>query len=325
MLPNTTSKLPLWARQRLSHMTSLVSLYLLGKVDADEIVSPLRRLASARRNSGPLWCREPPSNTPPTSDAGESSEPPLDPCHLQNLPRRTSSSSVRTALTADPSVTSLSDAEASSAVDASATVRPLLPSRSLGASPRAPTSCFAPSETDESPTFYSTPYTMNMPAFRHGPIRIPKSGSLVDRSIMPDKTLDWTAFQVAILGGAGDLCSGNTDLTRRSDDELEDITHWFGGFGFESAGRLVRGRHSAPAHYRPGVVGYSYAAASLDADTMLKGCGRLDNRRSLPQSPMLELETIGGGQGGDPIIMGCNLAGDLREFLDLASQQPGWS
>ncbi|PNH26464.1 hypothetical protein VD0002_g5606 [Verticillium dahliae] len=65
---------------------------------------------------------------------------------------------------------------------------------------------------------------------------------------MPDKTLDWTAFQVAILGGAGDLVSGGSDLTRRTDDdEFDDITAWCDDFGFESAGRLVRARQSAPA------------------------------------------------------------------------------
>ncbi|EGY20862.1 uncharacterized protein VDAG_02386 [Verticillium dahliae VdLs.17] len=82
---------------------------------------------------------------------------------------------------------------------------------------------------------------MNMPTFRHGRIRTPKPDSILYANIMPDKTLDWTAFQVAILGGAGDFFSGSSDLTRRpDDDEGEDITAWFEDFGFESAGRLVR-------------------------------------------------------------------------------------
>ncbi|KAM9873935.1 hypothetical protein VDGL01_11999 [Verticillium dahliae] len=66
---------------------------------------------------------------------------------------------------------------------------------------------------------------MNIPTFSHGRIRIPKPESILCADVMPDKTLDWTAFQVAILGGAGELVSGGSDLTRRTDDdEFDDIT-----------------------------------------------------------------------------------------------------
>ncbi|KAH7363612.1 hypothetical protein B0T11DRAFT_201713, partial [Plectosphaerella cucumerina] len=211
----------------------MMKYHLRGKIEADETVIPIRRLASTRRSSGQLWCRGlRPISTRRTRDAEERRDAHIGPFHLQDSPERTSSSGVRTVLAADPvPVVSL---------------RPL-PSLAMAASQRAFAGSFTSFENDDSLLLHSTPYTLNMPTFRHGPIRIPKSGALVSAKIMPDRTLDWTAFQVAILGGAGDLCSGGTDITRRSEDELEDIADWFDGFGFESAGRLVRGRHSAPA------------------------------------------------------------------------------
>ncbi|RXG48351.1 hypothetical protein VDGE_02386 [Verticillium dahliae] len=81
-----------------------------------------------------------------------------------------------------------------------------------------------------------------MPTFCHGRIRIPKPGFVLYADVMPDKTLDWTAFQVAILGGAGDFFSDSLDPMHGSDDdELEDITTWFDDFGFKSEGRLSDG------------------------------------------------------------------------------------
>ncbi|PNH26316.1 hypothetical protein VD0002_g9997 [Verticillium dahliae] len=80
-----------------------------------------------------------------------------------------------------------------------------------------------------------------MPTFCHGRIRIPKPGFVLYADVMPDKTLDWTAFQVAILGGAGDFFSDRLDPMHGSgDDELEDITTWFDDFGFKSEGRLTQ-------------------------------------------------------------------------------------
>jgi len=98
---------------------------------------------------------------------------------------------------------------------------------------------FAPVEDDESIFFYSTPYSLNMPTFRHGRIRFPKSDVMRGMNILPDDTMDWTAFQMAIGGGAGDIFSGSSDFTRRADDEgLDDLVSWFDEFGFESAGAL---------------------------------------------------------------------------------------
>jgi hypothetical protein len=64
---------------------------------------------------------------------------------------------------------------------------------------------------DEHIFLNSTPFTFNVPVFRHNPIRLAKAdlvnaGSIdvLDWKLLssPDETLDWTAFQIAILGGA---------------------------------------------------------------------------------------------------------------------------
>ncbi|OIW26144.1 hypothetical protein CONLIGDRAFT_684673 [Coniochaeta ligniaria NRRL 30616] len=111
-------------------------------------------------------------------------------------------------------------------------------------------------EADE-PSIYlpSNPYTLTMPTFRHGPIRIAKadialaysSSKLATAAVVLDDSLDWTAFQMAILGGAGDLYGEATDYSRRDDreeDEAADLCEWFAEFGFAGWGRLDRGGSS---------------------------------------------------------------------------------
>jgi hypothetical protein len=91
-------------------------------------------------------------------------------------------------------------------------------------------------ENDDYLFLKGTPYTLTKPLFRHGPITLSKAdmGKVV---MTMDDTLDWTAFQMAILGGAGELFP---DEFEEEDDKMaEDLTDWFGGFGFESLGGLV--------------------------------------------------------------------------------------
>jgi hypothetical protein len=89
-----------------------------------------------------------------------------------------------------------------------------------------------------------------MPTFRHGPIRIAKadialaySSSKLATAVLDD-SLDWTAFHMAILGGAGELYGEATDYSRRGDaeeDEVDDLCEWFADFRFAGWGRLDRG------------------------------------------------------------------------------------
>ncbi|KAH6900489.1 hypothetical protein B0T10DRAFT_30223 [Thelonectria olida] len=83
---------------------------------------------------------------------------------------------------------------------------------------------------------HSTPFTLTTPLFRHGPITFSKAELCQGVKVMDD-TLDWTAFQMAILCGAGDLFP---DMTWEEDiKQVSDITAWFDSFGFESCGKLV--------------------------------------------------------------------------------------
>ncbi|KAL2165551.1 hypothetical protein VTH06DRAFT_853 [Thermothelomyces fergusii] len=98
-------------------------------------------------------------------------------------------------------------------------------------------------DTDDYVFLDSNPYTLTMPTFRHGRIRLAKADLPIGKlAAAVDDTLDWTAFQMAILGGAGDFFSEPTDYSRPSDaelDELEGLASWFGSFGFGGPGSLI--------------------------------------------------------------------------------------
>ncbi|GKU09311.1 unnamed protein product, partial [Fusarium langsethiae] len=84
--------------------------------------------------------------------------------------------------------------------------------------------------------FESTPYTLTQPSFRHGPIALSQE-MLRERTKVTDDDLDWAAFQMAIMGGAGDLVGdGQDDEDTR---QLEDMTSWLSAFGFETYGALI--------------------------------------------------------------------------------------
>lgn len=118
------------------------------------------------------------------------------------------------------------------------------------------------------------PFTLTMPTFRHGPIRLAKADLAVAYSssklaaVAVDETLDWTAFQMAILGGAGDFFGEATDFSRRSDaeeDELDELHDWFESFGFESHGRLVSEQRRSTLSLRLGSATAEHSPARLVA------------------------------------------------------------
>jgi hypothetical protein len=86
------------------------------------------------------------------------------------------------------------------------------------------------------------PCTLTQPGLRHGAIRIAKTDLDIQKAAA-DSTLDWTAFQIAILGGVGDYYTGGPDFWPTgglSDEEESDhLATWFADFGFESPGRLL--------------------------------------------------------------------------------------
>ncbi|RGP66360.1 hypothetical protein FSPOR_6738 [Fusarium sporotrichioides] len=115
-------------------------------------------------------------------------------------------------------------------------------------------------ETDEYYYLKSTPYTLTKPSFRHGPITLAKAE--VEKGIKKmDDTLDWTAFQMAILGGAGELFQ---DMSIDEDTkQVEEITSWFDTFGFETYGVLIPGDVPEPEPEAEPVHMHAHATPSL--------------------------------------------------------------
>ncbi|RYP34856.1 hypothetical protein DL767_004081 [Monosporascus sp. MG133] len=87
----------------------------------------------------------------------------------------------------------------------------------------------------------SSPCTVTVPTFKHGPIRFAKSDLIPEPSLGgADDGLDWTAFQMAILGGAGDWNSESDDtIRRRTAEEIEELVDWWESWGFGGTGGLV--------------------------------------------------------------------------------------
>lgn len=107
-------------------------------------------------------------------------------------------------------------------------------------------------EDEEYMFFMSNTITSTMQSFQHGRIRLAKAdlvntgtiNSLESKLLTsPDETLDWTAFQMAILGGAGDLFSDPDNfLSRDAQEEMvDDLCDWFEDLGFSNGdlGALV--------------------------------------------------------------------------------------
>lgn len=85
--------------------------------------------------------------------------------------------------------------------------------------------------------FRASQCTLAAPAYLHGPIRVAKSDLMPEPTLGgADDGLDWTAFQMAILGGAGDWNSESDDtIRRRTMEEIDDIIDWWDSFGFEAS------------------------------------------------------------------------------------------
>lgn len=93
-------------------------------------------------------------------------------------------------------------------------------------------------EDEEHMFFMSNPVTATLPAIQHGRIRLAKAdlvnagtiNSLESKLLLssPDETLDWTAFQMAILGGAGHLCNDPDNFLSRDAQEevVDDLCDW---------------------------------------------------------------------------------------------------
>lgn len=129
---------------------------------------------------------------------------------------------------------------------------------------RTPTSSLKPEEDDECYYLKSTPYSLTSPTFRHGHISFSKS-EMGKGALTMDDTLDWTAFQMAILG-AGDM------MPEVYDDEdprfNEEVFRWFDSFGFDSYGSLVPETAPSPRSSSHSTVSTAPTEASIPALAM---------------------------------------------------------
>lgn len=105
------------------------------------------------------------------------------------------------------------------------------------------------SSTSEYVYLRSPAYSLAAPAFRHGPIRLAKSNVMQEMKLVGEDGLDWTAFQMAILGGAGDLLFPDGDDMPDGEEarEAAGIAEWWNSWNFESAGGLVTRDYEAPS------------------------------------------------------------------------------
>jgi hypothetical protein len=184
-----------------------------------------------------------------------------------------------------------------------------------------------PESIQDSITLFSTPFTLTSPLFRHGPIRIGRR-----KANLPEEALDWTAFQMAILGT---MDSDTSDGLGREPDEteLDSITEWFAEFGFEGPGALIGETPNRPrieVHIKddnnkrkPWRGAFSGEKMLVEGDlkeSRVKGV-RLEDGESLPSSPMLDLSPPEVSGSGETIIpMGYNLGHDLGDFLSWEAQ-----
>ncbi|EQL03517.1 hypothetical protein G6O67_007504 [Ophiocordyceps sinensis] len=124
-----------------------------------------------------------------------------------------------------------------------------------------------PKEKEERIYLKSTPLSSANRAFRHGPISFerPEAGKRKGCAEDVDETVDWTAFQMAILGGAGDLMSGlyEDDQNQMADDMAE----WFETFGFETPGQLIAANGIPPLDPPHNI--YSSSTSTVNSDTNL--------------------------------------------------------
>ncbi|TLS22768.1 uncharacterized protein PpBr36_05646 [Pyricularia pennisetigena] len=85
----------------------------------------------------------------------------------------------------------------------------------------------------------ATPFTATMPTYLHGPIRLSKADVRLRSPMQPfvDETLDWTAFQMAILGAPGDFMGDSDD--GEDEKQANDLVNWYEDFNLGHGGKML--------------------------------------------------------------------------------------
>ena len=188
----------------------------------------------------------------------------------------------------------------------------------------------SPESMQNSAVLRSTPYTLTSPLLKHGPIRIDRKKA----NPLEEDALDWTAFQMAILGTMDN--DPNDSLERDPNEaELDDITDWFSSFGFGGPGALIREPLNSPKleifvkvgneKRKPWQGRFSDEKMLIAGDLKesLAWGLRLKDGESLPSSSMrhmIDMSPTGAGKVEPIIPMGYNLRHDLGDFLSWEAQ-----
>ncbi|CAK7201303.1 hypothetical protein SEUCBS139899_004006 [Sporothrix eucalyptigena] len=143
-----------------------------------------------------------------------------------------------------------------------------------------------PHHRDSSTYVYlsATPFSLVMPTYRHGPIRLNRSDLEELRSnsrnsyegdhrrpniATVDETLDWTAFQMAILGGAGDFFHDSIDyghISAVESDEAKQLADWFWSLDIRP-GQLFKSATEDKEWIHPKAAAQAQAQAAPPAPT----------------------------------------------------------
>ncbi|KAI1751855.1 hypothetical protein F4782DRAFT_540660 [Xylaria castorea] len=255
------------------NVSELLTGKLFHRIEADEMLTPAQIEAFKQQRITRLQV-----DKMAAALEHEIAGTPVEPFHLEDLPLRIGSAGVKTELEEEKSTISFSEDMAprsfsfdrqhkNNTTSPPLGVRPLfsknntpptMSSRHIRTSSRKlvtelpiiPESDSVISNSFTPPSEYvflkSSPYSIATPTFQHGPIRLSRSDLVQDMKLGGDDGLDWTAYQFAILGGAGDLLMENTDtIHQEEEDEIADLTKWWDSFHFESTGELVTRNYEA--------------------------------------------------------------------------------
>ena len=153
--------------------------------------------------------------------------------------------------------------------------------------------------------------------------------------MLPDnEPLDWTAFQVAILGAMEETGVDERDDIEWAADEAEvdDILEWWEGYKFSGYGEIIhgeppsrpKGADEMAIRMHRGVLRSDSGTDKIVVEPSLQAGPirwmKKEYAESLPPSPLQDLVPPSPIKGNEVIPMGFNLGHDLGDFLDWETQ-----
>ncbi|KAI1378662.1 hypothetical protein F4677DRAFT_374352 [Hypoxylon crocopeplum] len=358
------------------NVTELFSGKLFHRVEVDEMLTPGQLEAYRLRRQSNAQSEKPTSEKSTDTIDTESSDTPVEPFHLEDLPSRIGSAGVKVndeapieekpvAPTLEPVVrrdfsiegriedydlNELSTAASQMDIgDGPMEYRnatfPTPPMRHLARFPGRSQRMILPSipEADVASTpiverfhgqnfggsqdivadsnyvfLQSSPCSMTSPRIRHGPIRLARLDLMPDMKV-GDDGLDWTAFQMAISGGAGDWFSESDDVVRRREtEEVDELADWFNSLNFNSVGGLVTQDFEIPSPTSTtsgeDYSDVSYTEIEKDNPYSLHHRWQQARRRAAAEGRQLDLDMSGLELDTSKMYANEDLIGDSKQY-----------